>query len=281
MAGKLFVVATPIGNLGDLSGRCQKALAEAGLVVAEDTRRTLKLLSHLGIRKPLQSFNEHNQDDKIPGLVDKLLSGESIALVTDAGTPALSDPGANLVAACHEHGILVTPIPGPSAIAAGLSVSGFPCDRFLFLGFLPAKSQQRKKLLEKYRDFSETMVLFEAPHRVSDSLVALLEIFGDRRVCLCRELTKLHEEVKVTTLAKLQQAFEQGPARGEISLVIEGAKSDAPENDLAEDEIETMIRTLLDQGKTVKDIVQIVSEETGLPKKSIYKKALALKLKSS
>jgi len=279
-SGALFVIATPLGNLEDFSARAKKSLESADLVLAEDTRRTLKLLSHLKIKKPMQSFNEHNQSEKIPGLIEKLLKGQKLALATDAGTPALSDPGAKLVAACHEKGIKVVPVPGPSAITASLSVSGLSADRFLFLGFLPAKSGERKKLLQKYRDFPETILIFEAPHRVVTTIRDLLEIFGDRKACLCRELTKVFEEVRMTSLPELLADLEKSAPKGEISLVIEGATINAINFNQLEDDIEELVGGMVREGKSIKDIVQALGSQTGMPKNLIYKKALEIKNKS-
>ncbi len=246
--------------------------------MAEDTRRTRNLLSHLGVKKPLESFHQHNQEQKIPLMLEWLSAGKKLALATDAGTPAVSDPGAKLIRAALELGIKVIPIPGPSAITTALSVSGFPSDRFLFLGFLPARPAARKKMLEQYRDFPETVVLFEAPHRVRKTVADLEEIWGDRKVCLCRELTKLHEQIEFTDLAGLRRQLEQTEPRGEITLVIAGKESDSsthPQN--LEPDLEELIAAMIAEGKTIKQIISELESATNLPKNLIYKKALEIK----
>ena len=278
MAGFLLVVATPIGNLEDLGPRVKEAFAQVDAVLAEDTRRTRNLLSHLGVKKPLESFHQHNQEQKIPLMLEWLSAGKKLALATDAGTPAVSDPGAKLIRAALELGIKVIPIPGPSAITTALSVSGFPSDRFLFLGFLPARPAARKKMLEQYRDFPETVVLFEAPHRVRKTVADLEEIWGDRKVCLCRELTKLHEQIEFTDLAGLRRQLEQTEPRGEITLVIAGKESDSsthPQN--LEPDLEELIAAMIAEGKTIKQIISELESATNLPKNLIYKKALEIK----
>jgi len=275
MAGTLYIVATPIGNLDDLSARVKSTFENADLVLCEDTRRTLKLLNHLGLRKPLESFHEHNSNEKIPEIISSLELGKNIALATDAGTPGLSDPGADLVRACHQLGVKVVPVPGPSAITAALSVSGFPADRFLFLGFLPAKSAERKKLLETYRSFPESMILFEAPHRVRQTLQDLIELLGDRPACLCRELTKVFEEVRFSTLQQIEQDLEKSEPKGEISLVIRGAESSLEK--WSASQLDKAILGQLRSGKSVKDLAHELAQLSGYSKKEIYQKALALK----
>jgi len=275
-AGILYVVATPIGNLEDLSSRAEKILAGVDLVLCEDTRRSLKLLNHLGLRKRLESFNEHNQAAKIPRVMARLASGQKIALATDAGTPALSDPGASLVRACHQALVKVIPIPGPSALTAALSASGMKADRFLFLGFLPSKSSERKKILQAGKSFPETLVVFEAPHRLAQTAQDLREILGDRQLCFCRELTKVFEQVNLTSLSKLSEQMKGSTAKGEITLVIAGAEI-ADKSRPADSELEELLRAMLKRGMTLKEIARGLSREPGLSKNLVYQKALALK----
>jgi 16S rRNA (cytidine1402-2'-O)-methyltransferase len=222
--GRLLVVATPLGNLGDLSPRAARALAEADLVAAEDTRRTLPLLTHLGLSKPMVSSHKFNEASGLAGLLNTLAEGKTIALVTDGGTPAISDPGHRLVAAAHAAGHAVVAIAGPSAVAAALSVAGFPADRFRFAGFLPAAASARRRALAALAAEPETLVFYEAPHRVLKALDAMVEALGDRDAALCRELTKLHEEVLRAPLSAIRASLAARDAiRGEIVLVVEGA----------------------------------------------------------
>jgi len=222
--GRLLVVATPLGNLGDLSPRAARALAEADLVAAEDTRRTLPLLTHLGLSKPMVSSHKFNEAAGLAGLLNTLAEGKTIALVTDGGTPAISDPGHRLVAAAHAAGHAVVAIAGPSAVAAALSVAGFPADRFRFAGFLPAAAAARRRALAALATEPETLVFYEAPHRVLKALDAMIEALGDREAALCRELTKLHEEVLRAPLSAIRASLAARDAiRGEIVLVVAGA----------------------------------------------------------
>ncbi len=225
--GRLLVVATPLGNLGDLSPRAVRALGEADLVAAEDTRRTLPLLTHLGLSKPLVSSHKFNEASKLDGLLGALGEGKTIALVTDGGTPAISDPGHRLVAAALAAGHVVVAIAGPSAVAAALSVAGFPADRFRFAGFLPAAAAARRRALTALAGEPETLVFYEAPHRVLKALDAMIEALGDREAALCRELTKLHEEVLRARLSAIRTSLAARDAiRGEIVLVVAGAGSE-------------------------------------------------------
>jgi 16S rRNA (cytidine1402-2'-O)-methyltransferase len=225
--GRLLVVATPLGNLGDLSPRAARALGEADLVAAEDTRRTLPLLTHLGLSKPMVSSHKFNEASGLAGLLNTLAEGKTIALVTDGGTPAISDPGHRLVAAAHAAGHAVVAIAGPSAVAAALSVAGFPADRFRFAGFLPAAASARRRALAALAAEPETLVFYEAPHRVLKALDAMIEALGDREAALCRELTKLHEEVLRAPLSAIRAALAGRDAiRGEIVLVVAGGGSE-------------------------------------------------------
>ena len=223
MAGILYLVATPIGNLGDLSPRAVETLAQADFIAAEDTRVSLRLLNHFDIRKPLVSYHEHNRAAAGPAIVQRLLGGESCALVTDAGTPAISDPGEDLVRLCGQQGITVQAIPGCCAAVCALAVSGLPTGRFCFEGFLSANKKERRTRLEELSHEERTMVFHEAPHKLRPTLADMLEVLGDRPVALCRELTKLHEEIWKTTLGEAVEHYRANDPRGEYVLVMAGA----------------------------------------------------------
>lgn len=222
MTGTLYLVATPIGNLDDLSARAARVLCEVDLIASEDTRRTGVLLKRVGSRVPQLSYHDHNAARRVPGLIERLQAGESIAVVSDAGTPTVSDPGFRIVRAAREAGLTVVPIPGPSAVLAALSGSGLPTDRFLFLGFLPPRPGRARKLLDQVADLPTTLILFVSPYKVRASLAMLLDRLGDRDACLCRELTKLHETFDRGTLSELGERYGMGKVRGEITLVVAG-----------------------------------------------------------
>lgn len=224
MSGTLYLVGTPIGNLGDLSPRAAETLAAADFIAAEDTRVTLKILNHLGLKKPLVSYYEHNRAESGPRILARLLGGESCALVTDAGMPAISDPGEDLVRLCHENGVKVAAVPGPSAVVTALALSGLPTGRFTFEGFLSTANRNRREHLESLRGETRTMVFYEAPHKLLATLNDLRDAFGgERRLSVARELTKLHEETSVTTLADAAAYYAGHPPKGEFVLVVEGA----------------------------------------------------------
>jgi 16S rRNA (cytidine1402-2'-O)-methyltransferase len=229
----LHVLATPIGNLEDLSARALRILREVDAVVSEDTRTTLKLLSHHGIRKPVIAYFQHSPPRRLEEILRRLREGRSLALVTEGGTPGVSDPGARLVDAALREGIRVSPVPGPSAVAAAASVCGFGADAFHFAGFLPRKPGKRRRALESLRDLEVTILFFESPHRVAAALEDMLAVLGDRRITLCRELTKVHEEVRRTTVSEALARFRDGKPLGEITLAVEGraAGSVAPDLD--------------------------------------------------
>ena len=227
--GTLYLVATPIGNLGDLSSRAIEVLRSVDRVLCEDTRRTGRLLSQLGITARLQSFHEHNERAAVSGVVNGLSAGESMALVSDAGTPGVSDPGYRLVSAAAGAGIPVVPIPGPSAVLAALTASGLPTDRFCFVGYLPPRAARRRSLLEEMKTLRATLVFFEAPHRIEKTLVVLLDALGDREAALCRELTKIHEEIVRGRLGKLLERVRGQRIRGEITLVVHGFREPEPD----------------------------------------------------
>lgn len=222
MTGTLYLVATPIGNLDDLSTRAAQVLCEVDLIASEDTRRTGVLLKRVGSRVPQISYHDHNAARRVPGIVERLQAGESIAVVSDAGTPTVSDPGFRLVRAAREAGLPVVPIPGPSAVLAALSGAGLPTDRFVFLGFLPPRPGRARKLLDGAAQLPMTLILFVSPHKVPATLAMLVDRLGDRDACLCRELTKLHETFDRGTLGELSDRYGTGKVRGEITLVVAG-----------------------------------------------------------
>lgn len=269
MSGTLYLVPTPIGNLGDISRRCAETLAAADFIAAEDTRVSLKLLNHLEIKKPLVSYHEHNKKESGPRIVERLLAGESCALVTDAGCPAISDPGEDLVRLCAEADVPVCAIPGPCAAVTALSVSALPTGRFAFEGFLPAQKKERRQRLEELRTESRTMILYEAPHRLRDTLQELLTAFGpERRISLCRELTKLHEQVLRTTLEEAVAHYDENEPRGEFVLVLEGK---APQTlEIMPEDAVGLVRKLTDGGMRTKDAVRQVAEQTGVSKNALY-----------
>ena len=224
MAGTLYLVPTPIGNLGDISPRMAQTLEQADFIAAEDTRVTLKLLNHLGLKKPMVSYHRHSGESGQQAVLERILAGESCALVTDAGTPAISDPGEELVARCAQEGVTVTAIPGPCALVTALAVSGQPTGRFTFEGFLAMNKKNRRAHLESLRGEERTMIFYEAPHKLAATLADLAEVFGpDRPVSLCREMSKLHEEIVRTTLGEAARQYAGGGARGEFVLVVRGA----------------------------------------------------------
>lgn len=270
MAGTLYLVATPIGNLGDLSVRAAETLEAVDFIAAEDTRVTVKLLNHLGIKKPMVSYYRHNADTRGDALTGRLLAGESCALVTDAGTPAISDPGEELVAQCAAQDIPVVPIPGPCAFVSALAVSGLPTGRFTFEGFLAMNKKNRRTHLDSLRQETRTMVFHEAPHKLAATLRDLEETFGpDRRISLCRELTKLHEQVWRTTLGQAAAHYAQNPAKGEFVLVVEGAAPVQEAEYTLEDGL-AMAARLQAEGASTRDAVKQAAAACGLSRKALY-----------
>ena len=273
MAGTLYLVPTPIGNLGDISRRMAEVLENVDFIAAEDTRVTLKLLNHLGLKKPLISYYRHNTDEAGQKILDRLLGGESCALCTDAGTPAVSDPGEDLVALCAQHGVEVTALPGPCALIVALSVSGLPTGRFTFEGFLPMNRKNRRAQLESLQNETRTMLFYEAPHKLTVTLSDLRDVFGpQRRISLCRELTKLHEEVLRTTLGEAAERYKAEEPRGEFVLVVEGA-APAKEEATLEDGLDR-VEALLAEGLSRKDAVKQAAKELGLSRNELYAAAL-------
>lgn len=275
--GTLYLCATPIGNLEDITRRAVRILGEVDLIAAEDTRRTRALLTHLGLRTPLTSFHRFNEAEKAEELCRQLLAGKSVALVSDAGTPGISDPGSALVALAIERGIPVTVLPGPSAVVAALSVSGLDTRRFSFEGFLPRRPGERRRRLEELADDPRTLVFFEAPHRIVETVRAMREVWGERRCALARELTKVHEEVIRTTLSGLQQELEARPRKGEMVLMVEGRVAAAPQREGADaEQLQREVEAEMAAGKSKKEAIAAVAQRWGLPRKVVYGAALAL-----
>ena len=263
----LYVVATPIGNLEDISVRALRVLGEVDLIAAEDTRVTRRLLDRYQIETPVTSYHEHNKRTKTPRLVDQLMT-KDIALVSDAGMPGINDPGQELVAAAAAAGLEVVTVPGPSAVTSAIALSGLPIDQFVYLGYLPRKRNDRKRLLESLKGERRAFVGFETPHRLKAALQDILDTVGDRRIAVCRELTKLHEEVFRGDVSEAMAAFPE--PRGEFTLVIEGP-GDAPPIGLdAEERASSLLAELRSDGARAKDAVAEVSQATGLPKRRVY-----------
>lgn len=270
MPGTLTLIGTPIGNLSDFSPRAIEALQNCDFIAAEDTRVSLTLLNHFGVRKPLISYYEHNKRERGIVIAEKLENGENAVLVTDAGMPAVSDPGEDLVALCHDRGIPVTVIPGPSAAITALAVSGLPSARFSFEGFLSANRRDRRETLEKLKAEQRTMIFYEAPHKLVATLTDMLAAFGDRRICLARELTKLHEEIVRTTLSDALHRYEETAPRGEFVVVVEGA---APPSDVPStpEDAAALARLFLDDGLSASEAAKKAAAETGVKKGDIYR----------
>jgi 16S rRNA (cytidine1402-2'-O)-methyltransferase len=276
-AGTLYIVGTPIGNLEDMTFRAVSVLQQVDLIAAEDTRHTGKLLQHFQVKTPQISHHEHNLNTRVPELVDRLSQGKSIALVTDAGMPCISDPGYELVRACRDAGVNVVPIPGVTAVVTAIAASGLPSERFTFEGFLPAKAKARSEAIEALRSESRTMVFYEAPHRLLDMLGALKDGFGgDRLVSVGRELTKLHEAFWSGDLAGAIAFFETHEPRGEFTVVVAGA--DTTLRVLSEEEIAIALRELIVGGMSRSEASKQLSQQLGLGKRQIYQLALSLEI---
>ncbi len=274
MAGMLYLVPTPIGNLGDISTRCREVLAQADFIAAEDTRVTLKLLNHLQLRKNLVSYYEHNKAQRGDVILERILSGETCALVSDAGSPAISDPGEDLVRQCAQAGITVTAIPGPCAVITALSVSGQATGRFCFEGFLSMSKKSRRAHLASLKEEKRTMIFYEAPHKLQNTLLDLQETFGpERPISLCRELTKLHEEIIRTTIGGAIAHYEVQPPKGEYVLVVAGAP-EQPESQSTPADAAAMVAQLMEQGMSRKDAVRQTAKALNLPKNAVYDAAL-------
>ena len=274
MPGMLYLVPTPIGNLGDISQRCRETLENADFIAAEDTRVSLKLLNHLGIKKSLVSYYEHNKAFKGDKIVERILNGETCALVSDAGSPAISDPGEDLVKQCHDAGIVVCAIPGPCAAKTALSISGQATGRFCFEGFLSTAKKSRREHLESLKKEQRTMIFYEAPHKLLSTLEDMADTFGpDRSISLCRELTKLHEEVVRTTLGEAVESYTANPPKGEFVLIVAGAEPEVKEAATATDAAQR-VRQLMEEGLSRKDAVKQTAKELDLPKNAVYDAAL-------
>ena len=274
MAGMLYLVPTPIGNLGDISTRCRETLENADFIAAEDTRVSLKLLNHLGIKKSLVSYYEHNKAFKGDKIVERILAGETCALVSDAGSPAISDPGEDLVKQCAAAGITVCAIPGPCAAITALSISGQATGRFCFEGFLSTSKRSRREHLDSLKKEQRTMIFYEAPHKLVSTLEDMAEVFGaDRPISLCRELTKLHEEVVRTTLGEAVAKYTENGPKGEFVLIVGGAEPEIEEAP-TEDDAAGYLKKLIDGGLSRKDAIKQTAKDLGLPKNVVYDLAL-------
>ena len=272
MPGRLYLVATPIGNLEDITYRAVRVLGEVEVIACEDTRQTRKLLDHYGIAKPTISYHEHNEAGRAAELVERLVAGTSVALVSDAGMPLVSDPGYRLVRAAIEAGVPVEPVPGPSAALAALAASGLPTDAFHFAGFLPAKAGQRARALEALQDESATLIFYEAPHRVLEALDAIAEVLGPRPVVAARELTKVHEEYLRGTAAEVRdQLAARGSIKGEFTLLVGKAAAPAPDDRPIGEAVEELVRA----GMARMDAIKQVARRRGLSKREVYDQTLS------
>lgn len=273
MNGKLYLCATPIGNLGDVSSRCLEVFNTVDLIAAEDTRRTIQLLNHFEISKPLTSYHEHNKHEKGGYIISLLQNGKNVALVSDAGTPAISDPGEDLVKLCIENDIEVTSIPGPVAGINALILSGLPTRRFAFEGFLSVNKRHRKEHLESVKNDTHTLIFYEAPHKLKNTISDMQKVFGgNRRIALVRELTKLHEEVKRFTLDEAAAFYEENNPRGEYVIIVEGAIEEeiAEENVWNNISVKEHVDKYIAEGMTSKDAVKKAAQDRNLPKRDVY-----------
>lgn len=271
MSGVLYVVGTPIGNLGDISPRALEVLDSVDFIAAEDTRVTLKLLNHFEIKKPMISYFEHNKRERGDIICDRIESGENCAIVTDAGMPCISDPGEELVKQCAERGIQTIVVPGPSAVISALAVSGLATGRFTFEGFLSTNKKSRSDHLEQLQNEKRTMIFYEAPHKAAATLADMYQAFGDRRISIVREITKIHEEVIRTTLAKAVHDYGDGGLKGELVFVIEGASGDSDTQQFTLEQAAELAKRLIDEGSSVSDSAKQAAKATGFKKNDIYK----------
>ncbi len=276
MSGTLYVVATPIGNLEDMTFRAVRILQEVALIAAEDTRHSRKLLDHYAIKTALISYHEHNEEQRSAQLLERLQAGESLALISDAGTPCIADPGYRLVSRCREAGLSVAAVPGPSALVAALSISGLPTDAFRFIGFLPAKSHGRRKLLEQFNDEQQTIAFYEGPHRLLACLQDIVDVCGaERQLSVARELTKRHEELFSGTAAEAVAYYAAGKVRGELVLLLGPAAPRKPQGTVKEE----LARLHADSDLSWKQVVKQVAKDFGLPGSDVYKESLGLREK--
>jgi 16S rRNA (cytidine1402-2'-O)-methyltransferase len=274
--GTLYVVSTPIGNLEDVTLRALKVLKGVDIIAAENVAHTRKLCKHYDIKTKIVSHNQHNQNLKTPDLIKRLKSGTSIAVVTDAGTPGISDPGAYLINRSHSEGVIAIPIPGPSAVSAALSVSGMPTEKFVFLGFLPNRSGKRKRYLKELISEKRTMVFFEAPHRVKGTLADLKEILGDRNMVLVREMTKVFEETKIGPVSVILEELTRNRPRGEYTLVLAGSEREEAKA-LGQGVLNRIEKLLQERRMSTKDIASLIARDEGLGYRQIYKECIARK----
>lgn len=278
MAGKLYLCATPIGNLEDITFRVIRTLKEADVIAAEDTRNSIKLLNHFEIKTPLTSYHEFNKYDKAKVLVSRILSGEKVALITDAGTPGISDPGEELVKQCYEAGIEVTSLPGAAACITALTLSGLSTRRFAFEAFLPNDKKEKAAILEELKTETRTIIIYEAPHRLKKTIAELYAALGNRRMTAVKELTKLHENVFVTNFEEALAYYEENEPRGEYVLVIEGKKIEElkreKEASFNEMDINEHMKLYMDKGMDKKDAMKAVAVDRGMPKREVYKMLL-------
>jgi len=278
MAGKLYLCATPIGNLEDITFRVVRTLKEVDVIAAEDTRNSIKLLNHFEIKTPLTSYHEFNKYDKAKVLVSRMLGGENIALITDAGTPGISDPGEELVRQCYEAGVEVTSLPGAAACVTALTLSGLSTRRFAFEAFLPADKKEKAAILEELKSETRTIIIYEAPHRLKKTIAELLSVLGSRKLTAVKELTKLHENVFLTTLEEALVYYEENEPRGEFVLVIEGRKIEElkkeKEASFQEMDINEHMKLYLDKGMDKKEAMKAVAVDRGIPKREVYKMLL-------
>ena len=271
MNNVLYLVATPIGNLSDISERALKTLDEVDFIAAEDTRHTLKLLNHFNIKKPMVSYFEHNKKERGEYIIKRIKDGESCALVTDAGTPAISDPGEDIVAQCAVEGIDVIPVPGPCAFVQALIVSGLPTGRFSFEGFLSVNKPQRKKHLNEIKNMTQTLIFYEAPHKLITTLKDLYEAFGDRRISLVKEITKIHETVIRTTLKEAQSLFTENSPKGEFALVVEGyTENNEIKEKITDSYIIEYVKELIEKGVDKKTAIKQTAQELNVQKRYVY-----------
>lgn len=270
MAGVLYVVGTPIGNLGDFSPRAVEVLSSCDFIAAEDTRVTIKLLNHFNIKKPMVSYYEHNRAQRGGAIIERILNGESCALVSDAGMPIISDPGEDLTRLCHENGIQVCAVPGPCAFVTALAISGMPSGRFTFEGFLTRAKQNRREHLEELVNEKRTMIFYEAPHKLAATLADMAKYWGNRNIALVKEITKIHENVERTTLFDAAQKYKDGSAKGEYVLIIEGKTKDEKE-DITIDTAVKIAKELVDGGLSKNEAAKEAAKQTGMKKSDIYK----------
>lgn len=270
MSGILYIVGTPIGNLGDFSPRAREILAEVDFIAAEDTRVTLKLLNKFEINTPMVSYHEHNHVTSGEKIIARLLGGERCALVTDAGMPAISDPGEELVCLAHKNGITVSSVPGPSAVITALAISGMPSGRFSFEGFLSTAKQSRREHLDALKEDTRTLIFYEAPHKLIYTLRDMLDTFGDREIALCKELTKLHETVIHTTFSSALESFEVTPPKGEYVMIIKGAEP-KQEAEYTLEQAVSLAKEYQQGGESASTAAKLAAKETGFKKSDIYK----------